>query len=162
VTRQWPDTHWLLGKIYAGDRDVFISEAVAYGPVALWLNQNLSITDKVGLALNVQPSFYIQREYYIIHFLQDIFLDATTDADYLDRFRRLGLTHLAVQDWIGAPNYPEAANPAMYRFINTFEAAIRSLERAGMLLPLGEVDGLQGKKVRFFKIAPVPYIFKSL
>jgi hypothetical protein len=154
LTRQWQKHQWTLTRVHSLDREAFITHLVAYGPVALWINRNLPADARVGLGLDVQPSAYIQRPYNIFFFMDDIFLGVSTDTEYLDSFRRMGLTHLAIQEWIGQANYPEANNPAMYRFIRSFEAAIASLEKSGTLRPLGEVDGLQGKKVRFFELAP--------
>ncbi len=156
AARQWQEYRWTLTRVYALSRADFLNGVVAYGPAAVWINKNLPVTSYVGLGIDVQPSAYIERRYFIIHFLSDVFLGAHTEADYLDRFRRIGLTHLAIQDWIGEAIYPEAANPAMYRFIRTFEAAIRALEKSGGLRPLGEVNGLAGKKVRFFEIVGSP------
>lgn len=156
-TRQWQKYQWNLTRVHSLDREAFITQLVAYGPVALWINRNLPADARVGLGLDVQPSAYLERAYNIIFFMDDIFLGVTTDTEYLDRFRRMGLTHLAIQEWIGQPHYPEANNPAMYRFIRTFEAAIISLEKAGSLRPLGEVDGLHGKRVRFFEVVPAAH-----
>ena len=84
--------------------------------------------------------------------LQDLFLTVSGTGDWLDRFKKLGLTHIAIQEWIGQPNYAEAGNPALYKFIHGFERAVTELAASGQLKPIGEVDGLQGKKVRFFKL----------
>jgi hypothetical protein len=149
TTRQWTEYGWIIAAAGA-DRSTFVSHTVNYWNVAQWINANLRPNNRIGIGINVQPFFYIDRSYFNILPGQEIFWNASNATDFLDKFHQLGLTHLAVQEWSERKDYDEAS----YQIIHNFENAVAELETSGQIVPVGAVDGLAGKKVVFFEITP--------
>jgi hypothetical protein len=157
LQRQWRESAWLVNGTLAGvDDRTFVTQTVNYWNVANWINTNLPACAKVGVGIGVQPFFYIDRAAYNFTPLSEDFLDVKTADAYGGTFQALGLTHLAVQDWLGTAVYVEARNPNMYRFINNLYASIHQMEASGSARLVGEIAGLSGKTVKFYDLQRNP------
>jgi hypothetical protein len=151
--RWWRESAWLVSGVLAGvSQKTFIASSVNFWNVAEWINTTLPLCSKVAIGLDVQPYYYVDRRYYVFTLIASDFLAARTTEDFEQRFRDLGFTHLALQDWIARDLYPEATDPNVNRFINGLYAAVNRLEAEGRAIRLGEVDGIRGNKVRFYRL----------
>jgi hypothetical protein len=142
---QWYGLGAVAASVLRGDSvDSFGTRYIHFWDVAQWINRNLSDSDRIGMGINVQPFYYVDRKYFHIHPMSEKgnLQAARTDDDFMKAFKSLDLTMLAINEWWPESVYPIQANPHMYGFMKRLYSAIASLEAAGRIVPvahLGEV-----------------------
>jgi hypothetical protein len=153
LRRQWQAHGGLLEALYRGDKEEFIRGRVAYWDVADWLNHNTPAGDRVGMGLQLQPFYYLERPYFHIHPLTEKGNLQALEApeEFLDAFHSLGLDWLAVNRWRPGRTYLRSRAPGVIAFRKRFEAAIDALARDGKL----DLVARRGP-VRLFRIAARP------
>ena len=127
------------------DSPEFYRRHVAFWQVADWLNHHMGEHDKVGVGVNVQPFLYLERPYFHIHPISEKgnLQSRVTPDDFMQAFRGLGLTMLAIFPWNPeAEGYGAAANPHYHEFVKRLYRAIASLNGTGSLELLAVVDGV--------------------
>jgi 4-amino-4-deoxy-L-arabinose transferase-like glycosyltransferase len=123
----------------------FRARAVPWWDVAAWVNANVGPGDKIGLGIDVQPFFYIDRPYFHIHPFSEKGDLASRQGpdDFLAAFRELGLTMLGFQRWdVDLFGFPPATTPQLRAFVRRFDDAVDALARRGSLVPLATVGGV--------------------
>jgi hypothetical protein len=129
----------------------FEAKVVPFWNVAAWIDAHVSPADKVGVGVDAQPFFYIDRPTFNIHPISekgDLQARVNPD-DFLDGFRSLGLTWLAIRRWDAAAHgYPTANHPHLHGFLRRLYAAVDALERRRVLEQVATVD-----EVTMYRIA---------
>jgi len=150
LRREYAATGSLIGDLYRGEKHDFLIARVPYLELAEWINLNTSPGDKVGMGLQVQPFYYLERPYFNIHTLTEKGdLQALETADeYLHAFRSLGLKWLAVNRWRPGRWYPGSKTPRLHAFIRRFEAAVASLSRDGKIELVTRVNGVRVYRIK--------------
>jgi len=141
---------WRSGRRFVRDvvhlkRKDFPRSHVRYWEVADWANRNLGPEEKIGMGVNVQPFYYLQRPYFHIHPMTEKgnLQSLDTPEQFLQAFRELGLTWLAFSQYTDTTNYPETTAPRMNAFLRRFYAARKALVRGGQLIPVASMQGVR-------------------
>jgi len=149
--RQQVGTHGpLIASFYGKDRVGFLEANVGYWTVADWINRHTPAGDRVGLGLDVQPFFYLERPYFNIHPLTEKgdLQARETGEDYLQAFRSLDLQWVAFRRWQPGPRYRRSRTPHLRAFIRRFDRAILSLQRDGAIEPVARLGDVRVYRVR--------------
>jgi len=155
VERQWRESGWLVNAALAGKSSDLVPLVVNYWNLADWINKNLPTCSKIGVGIDVQPFYYIDRNYYNFAPLSEEFMGLGA-ADFPARFRALGLTHIALQEFAGRDVYPEEKNPRMYLFINGLYAAVNRMAQAGSAKIVNVLPGLKGNVIKIYHLDYAP------
>jgi 4-amino-4-deoxy-L-arabinose transferase-like glycosyltransferase len=131
---------WIVARdLLVLDRPAFLAKHALYWELARWLNENTHEGDRIGIGVNVQPFYYLERSYFHIHPTSEKgdLLTARTPDDFLSRFRALGLTMLVVRKWdyreeLGAGALTGRA-PLMEEFLARFYDAVHELHAQGKI-----------------------------
>ncbi len=151
VERQWRESGWLVNAALAGTSSELVPLAVNYWNLADWINKNLPTCSKIGVGIDVQPFYYIDRNYYNFAPLSEEFMGLGA-TDFPARFRAIGLTHIALQEYAGRDVYPEEKNPRMYLFINGLYAAVDQMAQAGSAKIIDVLPGLKGNVIKIYHL----------
>jgi 4-amino-4-deoxy-L-arabinose transferase-like glycosyltransferase len=150
---QYVSTVGLIEALYHEGRDEFARARAPYWEVADWVNHNTVPGARVGMGLQLQPFFYVERPYFHIHPMTEKgnLQALETPEEYLDAFRSLGLEWLAVNRWRPGRTYLRSRAPHVIAFRKRFEHAVDSLSRDGKLELVARRGG-----VRIFRIKAPP------
>jgi hypothetical protein len=142
---QWTTSRDLVRDVLHLERQEFIKAHVPYWSVADWANRNLGPGDKIGVGVNVQPFYYLNRPYLHIHPMTEKgnLQSLQTPEEYLCAFRALGLTWLAFSPYSDEGSYPEATAPRMNAFLRRFYRAQEALTKGGKLTLVTSVEGVR-------------------
>jgi hypothetical protein len=136
-------------------REGFLAQHCRYWSVAHWLNVNTARGDRIGVGMNVQPFFYLDRSYLHIHphTEKGNLQAAQTPEDFLRAFRAQGVTVLAVRKWDYHTEMGDAATtgltPHLDAFVARFNEAVHVLHETQRLKRLAAIED-----VRIYRIVP--------
>ncbi len=144
VRWQWRTRGELVRDVLRLDRQEFVRTHVRYWAVADWANRNLGPGDKIGMGVNVQPFYYLDRPYLNIHPMTEKgnLQSLRTPEEFLRAFHALGLTWLAFWAYSDDVSYPESTAPRMNAFLRRFYRARKALTRRGALTFVTSVGGV--------------------
>jgi hypothetical protein len=137
------------------DREEFLTAHCRYWSVAQWLNLNTAKSDRIGVGVNVQPFFYLDRSYLHLHpATEKGNLQASqTPDDFLRAFRAQGLTVLAVRKWDYHDEMGDSATTGLTPNIDAYLVrlynAIHALHDTHRLKRLAAIED-----VRVYRIEP--------
>jgi len=126
------------------DRRAFLDAHVDFWKLADWLNQNSRKDDRIGIGVNVQPFYYLERSYFHIHPASEKgdLLHAASPEDFLQRFRRLGITVLVIYRWNYERNsLPPPGAPHLQAFLKRLYNGVNTLRRQKRIRHLADVSG---------------------
>jgi hypothetical protein len=142
---QWNTGRRLVRDVVHLKRQDFLRTRVRYWAVADWANCNLGPEERIGMGVNVQPFYYLQRPYFHIHPMTEKgnLQSLETPEQFLQAFRDLGLSWLALAQHTDTSIYAEATAPRMNAFLRRLYAARRALVRSGKLTPVASMQGVR-------------------
>ena len=142
---QWRASGEIVRDVLRLERQQFARVHAPYWSVADWANRNLARGDKIGIGVNVQPFYYLDRPYLHIHPMTEKgnLQSLQTPDEYLRAFHALGLTWLAFSPYSDETAYPEAAAPRTKAFLRRFYRARKDLARRGKLSLVTTVSGVR-------------------
>ncbi len=142
---QWRTSGELVRDVLRLERQQFVRTHAPYWSLADWANRNLAPGDKIGIGVNVQPFYYLDRPYFHIHPMTEKgnLQSLQTPDEFLRAFRTLGLTWLAFSRYYDEASYPEATAPRMNAFLRRFYRARKALTQSGKLTLMTTVEGVR-------------------
>jgi hypothetical protein len=129
--------------------DTFGARYVSFWDLAQWINRHLEDSDKIGVGINVQPFYYVDKKYFNIHPMSEKgdLQGANTEDDFMKAFKSLDLTMLAIYEWRPNLEYPIDVNPHMYNFMKRFYSAIASLEATQKIVAVAHIGDVTVFKI---------------
>jgi hypothetical protein len=134
----------IVRDLWRLDRRAFLETHVGFWELADWLNHNSRRDDRIGIGVNAQPFYYLERSYFHIHPVSEKgdLLGATSPDDFLKRFRELGITMLVIHRW----NYdrralPPDGAPHLQAYLKRLYSSVNALRKERRIELVATVSG---------------------
>jgi hypothetical protein len=142
---QWMTSRELVRDLFRLDRREFLQSRGPFWKFAYWVNWNTMPEAKIGVGVNVQPYYYLDRAYFNIHPMTEKgnLQSLETPEEFLCAFRALGLDWLGFLRYRDEASYPKARTPHMHAFLRRLNRAVDALAQTGQITLLHRVSSVR-------------------
>ncbi len=145
VRWQWRENGELVQDLLRLEPREFLERRGPFWRFADWVNWNTMPDARIGVGVNVQPFYYLNRGYFHIHPMTEKgnLQSLQTPEEFLCAFRALGLDWLGFVRYRDEASYPKARTPHMHAFLRRLNQAVGALERSGEIRLLTRVSAVR-------------------